>query len=321
MSPPVCPVCVKSIRYDDVRCGKCETPYHTSCAVDFQAGAAASPWFCTSCRAAYSGEAASSSGAPTLTQGGPRPLNTDHFTMLMNELVAMRASVDKTNRLVELHSRELAEVKADIADLKAENTLLREELRVLKDHSDSNLPAGLSFSEMKDRINRQRNLIIRGVPECDSADVKERTGEILSSILPESIDKVVSAARIGRAGTDRPRLVKVVLSEISTKYAVLGSKKHLDRNRFPNIEILNDLTREQSKVLRSLREEIRRRRDAGETGLYIRYRDDQPYIFSRTALARVESSGKRQREEVSSPPGQPTKQQRSVVDSRQLASS
>lgn len=225
----------------------------------------------------------------------------------------MRTSIDNTNRLVELHSRDLADVKTKIGDLETENRLLGERLRILEERPQPCSPANLPFAEVKDRINRQSNLIVRGVQEGENIDLKERCFEILFSVLPQPDLIIKSACRIGKSMPNKPRLAKVILAEASIKYAILGRKRHLDRKRFPGIEILNDLTLQQSSVLRSLRAELARRKRDGEENLTIRYRNDEPFIYSRNESEGADNRNKRQREDSCSPPGQPSRQ-RSTLD-------
>lgn len=149
MSPPSCPVCSEIIRYDDVRCHRCNTPHHTRCAAGFLGDSAAASWICSLCLSEGGGRLADD--VTGSAQTSPQLLNTDHFVILMKELTAMRTSIDNTNRLVELHSRELADVKTKIGDLETENRLLGERLRILEERPQPCSPANLSFAEVKDR--------------------------------------------------------------------------------------------------------------------------------------------------------------------------
>lgn len=319
MTPPSCPVCTQVIRYDDVRCQRCTTAYHTVCAVGFQGDSAAASWTCAACLPSDGGAAVDS-----IQRGhsaGPQPLNTDHFQVLMRELVAMRTSIENTNRLVEMHSRELADVKVGIRDLEAENSLLKERIRILEDRSQSCASLDIPFSEIRDRIDRQRNLMVRGVQDDESIDALGIVSEIMSSVLPNHVARIESAVRIGKVCPGKPRLIKVAFSDVSSKYAVLGRKVNLDRRRFPNIEIFNDLTPTQRRHLRQLKDELRGRRRNGESNLYIKYRGDEPFIFTGTVASDQENANKRQREDSSSPAGQPSKQQRSIPADRRSSSS
>lgn len=317
MPSPSCLVCAKVIRYGDVRCAKCQTPFHIKCAAGYDAEAAdAAAWLCVKCCSPLSRE------QPLAPK--PGPLTTDHFAMLMNQLGALTASVERcntvteeTNKLVAIHSQQIADCISEIDSLKTENALLKAKMRELEDRSNAgtSMPSALTFSEIQRRINRQRNLIVRGVPEDRNVNILEFCQTIFSSLLSVDNSGIISAVRIGNLGTGRLRLIRVTFSEVSTKYAVLGKKKYLDRQRFPNIEIQNDLTIQQSRRLRVLREELKIRRRNGELNLFIKYIDDEPTIEigGPDDDAGRDLYAKRQRDEEHSPRDQPTKQSRVVT--------
>ncbi|KAH7712409.1 hypothetical protein AAVH_20251 [Aphelenchoides avenae] len=76
---------------------------------------------------------------------------------------------------------------------------------------------------------------------------------------------VVTAYRMGQQNRDRPRLLKVVLATRSMQRAFLAAARHLRLDPdFKDVFVRPSLTREQRDAEFRLREECRRRRDAGE---------------------------------------------------------
>ena len=77
--------------------------------------------------------------------------------------------------------------------------------------------------------------------------------------------------RIGVKRTaERPRLLRVTLGDIRTKREILGKAKLLKFSKFKDIYINPDLTADQREADGRLRAELKRRRNEGETNIYIK---------------------------------------------------
>lgn len=312
MAPPDCAKCNKAIKYDDVRCSGCQAAYHTACAAGYHPNSASPPWRCALCVS-----------ADKPTHSSAAPLTTDHFAMLMNELSALKTAVgvcnsnaDKSFQLLTEHTKQIAECKNEIEQLRDENRQLTNRVAILEGRSAGTSDSSLSYKEIRSRLSRQSNLILKGIPEGGDRNASEVVSEIIQSILPQrGILEIVSTSRVGAVVSGKPRLVKVVLSEPGMKYRILSKKKLLDRKRFPNVAILNDITPEQTRVLRKVKNELHERRSKGETGIFIKYIDEEPCIVSDSGPNAAR--GKRLRSEEQSPEGQPKKQ--TVFEGGQLA--
>ena len=71
--------------------------------------------------------------------------------------------------------------------------------------------------------------------------------------------------RIGKPRPDKPRLLKVIFPDVSTKMTILRNKKALrSSNCNKNVFINDDQTPLQQQQSKLLRAELKRRRDAGE---------------------------------------------------------
>lgn len=141
--------------------------------------------------------------------------------------------------------------------------------------------------EAVERINRSRNIIIKGAPEATgtaearkSADF-EKVVEILSVI--DSVDAPLSVNRLGRnVNGDRPRPLKVVFDNQSAARHVLRNKqKLLNNNTTKNFKISDDKTPSQIEYLNSVREELQERLNGGESNLTIKYINGLPEITKR----------------------------------------
>lgn len=160
----------------------------------------------------------------------------------------------------------------------------------------SALTSGTSFNsptpeevvvEAMERIKRSHNLIFKSIPESGGG-VPERINHdeqyvcnVLSSILEdEPILRPQKVIRIGRRSANRPRPLKAVFSNSATCKRVLRSKNRLAGTQFRNVSIQDDRTPAQLAHLQELRNELKRRMDAGEVNITIKYVRGIPTIVS-----------------------------------------
>lgn len=140
-------------------------------------------------------------------------------------------------------------------------------------------------SEAFDRLNRARNIMIKGVPEV--AGQKEVKKEHDRKIVADVLGKVGSEAtpvailRVGGVNTNSPypRGIKVVLSsEQEAKHVFRNSGKLLESRETKDFRITDDKTALQIKYLNSLREQLESRKKNGEADITIKYIRGQPKI-------------------------------------------
>lgn len=147
-----------------------------------------------------------------------------------------------------------------------------------------------SIKEMEDKKARQNNLILFGVPESTKLTGTEREDDdtkMCKNIFEErlmcesSIEKTI---RIGNPNnnndgnnnqrkSDKPRLLLVRLADKQQKYEILKNARKLasdNSEMFRRIYIGPDQTVAEREENRKLREELRRRREEGQTGWYIK---------------------------------------------------
>ncbi|XP_044761882.1 uncharacterized protein LOC123319097 [Coccinella septempunctata] len=145
----------------------------------------------------------------------------------------------------------------------------------------------LQPSELLDRLRRSHNILIRGVPETGAEEDLSSVSSILDCVLPDANNQCVSVARIGKSSTDRPRILKVSFSNSVIVNKILRNKALIKSvPDYHRIIISDDKTPLQVKELDSLREELRRRRGAGESGIDIKYISGTPTITKTDHTAR-----------------------------------
>lgn len=140
-------------------------------------------------------------------------------------------------------------------------------------------------NEAVDRINRAKNVFIRGVPEADG-DIntrKESDKKIVETVLTtvNCNTKPVATFRIGKSNSKYPRMIKVVMNnEFEARQILRNKKKLLETNCTKNISVIDDKTPVQVQCLKELREELDMRKRKGEPNLTIKYIHGCPKIVN-----------------------------------------
>lgn len=134
-----------------------------------------------------------------------------------------------------------------------------------------------SGEDLLDRERRKCNIVVHNLPESDSASRKE--AEAHDCRLLESIFKnimflnvrIVSSFRIGQRNGYRPRLLIAALESEATKWDVVRNARELQRSQeWGQVYINPDQTKAEREKAKKLREELARRRQAGEKDIVIR---------------------------------------------------
>ena len=143
---------------------------------------------------------------------------------------------------------------------------------------------GQVLDEMSDREERNCNLIIHNIPESKAAndDTKEYEdrGTVLDLVNNELKQAHITEAHVSRLKRlgggrghnrdNKPRLILIQLTSPQLKWDILRRASTLRKSEvWPNIYISPDLTPKQREAGKTLRTELRRRREEGETNIYI----------------------------------------------------
>lgn len=174
-----------------------------------------------------------------------------------------------------------------MSDLKTMLVTLSERLGKLESKLDydANLPPKVMeelLSEMRNRINREKNIIIFGLPESGNGSDVTAVNEILHEA---SNNNNIMACSIRRLGHDsnvngKFRPVKVVLESSKIARILLKHKYRLkDSAKFKNCVIRDDKTPQQTKYLRLVREELDEKIKNGHDNLTIKYIQGVPTII------------------------------------------
>ncbi|XP_028163109.1 uncharacterized protein LOC114354755 [Ostrinia furnacalis] len=131
------------------------------------------------------------------------------------------------------------------------------------------------ISEVQERYQREKNLIIVGIDEIISKSLEERRNHDMSQVknVVESFglncaqpNKVI---RIGKFDSNKSRPIKACFETSETPKLILRNKTTFQKD--PKIKIYSDETPYQKKVMQKLRDELKQRTEAGEKDLTIKF--------------------------------------------------
>lgn len=131
------------------------------------------------------------------------------------------------------------------------------------------------ISELNLRAQKDLNLIIYGIPEHESGRVDERREKDNETIkaLAEELgveQQSFKTQRIGKIVPQRPRLIRIKCDRLEVKYDMLRKAKELRKSDFfRKVYIAPDLTPIQQNYQKKLRDELKKRREDGESNLMI----------------------------------------------------
>lgn len=180
---------------------------------------------------------------------------------------------------------QFAEIKLLLQNLSARIESL--ELRTIEQQRQ--LPPELFETivrEARDRIKRENNLIIYGIPEDPNVnDVDEATAVLKIAKSTENI--ILNPMNVSRLGAinpsqTRPRPMRVVLNNSFEVIAVLRNKNALKtEQKYKNVLLKNDETPYQRELLLKCKNNLKERTDNGELNLTIKYIKGIPSIIQK----------------------------------------
>jgi len=133
--------------------------------------------------------------------------------------------------------------------------------------------------EYLNRERRKMNLVIHGLPESSATSSSERqladsnsfVGLVDSEFKISNLE-IGKCFRLGKRKNDKPRPLLVMLTDISVKRQILRNAKLLrNSNSYKSVFISPDLTQQEREVSKKLHNELKRRKQAGETNLIIKH--------------------------------------------------
>lgn len=184
---------------------------------------------------------------------------------------------------------ELSGLKAMVAKLQDNIEQLTKLVQSPSLQLDSLPPAATEtiIQEIMERTKRSTNCIVFGAREDSSlsGDARaDRDAVLVRSLLNavEVEDAPVKILRLGRLDTtseQSSRPIKIIMpSDLSVRSIIRNAKKLKGVSSLSGLSVSYDRTKMQSSLYRTVRAELSRRLSAGESNLYIKYKNGIPAI-------------------------------------------
>lgn len=202
-------------------------------------------------------------------------ISANYFSTIMNQFSLLRSDI---STMFDKHEQMIANCSSEVRDLRRENSELRHRVEHLQDRLDSIDPQQI-VAETKDRVDRERNIMIWGVlePAKREAD-RVFVAEVLTFLAQIPPEGIIEVYRVGKKRNASPRVIKVCLASTLHRNAILKAKRTLKNSKYASVYIKPDLTIQQTELLKTTRDQLRAREANGETGLRILHRNGVPTI-------------------------------------------
>lgn len=207
-------------------------------------------------------------------------------------------SLKQDNQFKELKT-DIVKLSSVLAELKAENNILKSEVDFLKDKvlklESLDSPASSSsivsqvFQETFERERCSTNLLVYGIPESSAESTSQRITDDKSAFekivvpLIGNLPARYKLIRLGKAQHNNTRPLKIILESKECASNILYNYydvKKIGTNLPPNFRIAKDKTLLQRTLLRNCHSELDRRTQAGEVGLHIAHINGLPKVVS-----------------------------------------
>lgn len=221
---------------------------------------------------------------------------TQNLLGIREEISEIRNEIQSIKNVTEKFTQQFEHINTEITDIKTENKKIQHKINDmefdmsrLKTHlnaeNSSLSPPNVLASEnliheLRDRVQREKNIIIIGINEKEERDFKLRRayddGEVLKVItsINNTCPKPARSIRLGKYNPNKNRPIKVYFNEPTTPRELLRNKLQLP----DNIKMYADQTPAQKQYWLSLREDLKKRTDNGEKDLIIKYINGTPKI-------------------------------------------
>lgn len=183
------------------------------------------------------------------------------------------------------------DIRRELEDVKLKIETLNEKLTAVEgsavENSKSVQSSDVVIQEVLDRLNRAKNVFIRGVPEL-AGDVnagRKHDGSVVTEVL-NTVNcpaKPITIFRVGKPNVANkyPRMIKLVMPSEHDARTILRNKKNLiGKSSTSKLSIISDQTPSQVQLLNRLRGELDARKANGEPNLTIKYIHGVPKIIS-----------------------------------------
>lgn len=219
----------------------------------------------------------------------------ENMTSLREDVKDIKTQIESIRSTTDYLVTEHNKILLDINDLKNQKVVSEQKIASLENEIDAlkreklKEPTGSISTcsqedlirEINERSNREKNLIIVGIPELHGSDTNERrlndekeVLNIISSIISHTFTSL-KTSRIGKYNANKDRSIKVYLDSPATAKEILKNK---DKISHKDVKIFSDRTPAQQLYMKELKKELLTRKENGEQDLIIKYINGHPKI-------------------------------------------
>lgn len=220
-------------------------------------------------------------------------IQTENLNKISQEVTCIKDQISQIKATTDNLSTEQTKLKlelAKVADFKSniehKVNSLEKELLNLKTISTPQIQQQLFkyedfMSETRDRLIREKNIIISGIDEIQSTNSEERRNYDVSQVnkmikfAVPNCSEPIKAIRLGKYNCNRSRPIKVIFKSPETPKLILKNRTKIQQEKF---KIYSDETPQQKKYRLNLRVELERHINEGEKDITIKYIHGIPKI-------------------------------------------
>uniref|UniRef100_A0A2A4JC18 L1 transposable element RRM domain-containing protein n=1 Tax=Heliothis virescens TaxID=7102 RepID=A0A2A4JC18_HELVI len=208
------------------------------------------------------------------------------------DLSAIKTQVSDIKSTINNLTSEQQAMRLDITSIQNKNTYLETKIESLQSMLDStNLSSATPYqnsnvcetiiSEINERENRSKNIILIGIPEPTALNKEDRLEKDKSEVI--KVLKKIDAEcpepekyiRLGKYNPMKIRPIKISFKSKETAITLLRKKNTL---QYDNLKIYSDQTPQQQKYLKDLQERLKQEHEEGNKTLIIKYVKGVPKI-------------------------------------------
>lgn len=219
---------------------------------------------------------------------------TENLEVIRKEMIEIKSEIKTIKLTTEKFTHQLDLVNTDIKKIKSQHLEtqhkieeIETELSSLKTQPCTSSSLSTVFTseelihELRDRCEREKNIVLIGIPEKNEKNPKlRRTYDLVEAVnaitlVYDTCPKPLRAIRLGKYIPNKNRPLKVCFDDATTPKILLRKRINLPEN----IQLYADQTPTQKKNLDAIKEELDRRTKHGEKDLIIKYIKGIPKII------------------------------------------
>lgn len=219
----------------------------------------------------------------------------ENLSLIREEISEVKKEIQTIKSATENFTQQFKNMNMEMQQIKSDNNKIQDrikqienELRHVKSQSTENSITKSSSDvyediilELKERCDREKNIVIVGVSEINDKNYRSRRKhddeEVLKllKMMYEDCPQPKKCIRLGKYIPNKNRPIKAYFNNSEMPKILLRNKIKLPEN----IQLYSDQTRAQALYLQSLKMELNKRFEDGEKDLIIKYIKGIPKII------------------------------------------